>query len=265
MLQMKTERVPQSHPPAHGPPPLRLPPRADENCGSRRVSRDEDQDWNDDAWGVCKSDMLIKGAKIDKLPAETREHIVGQLREKARPGALKNRDAFDAWLQHALPGDQHVTKSLRVLLCDAFGEREEKAEICIDARGKPEPDSELRDTENVPLKEKVEDYFQREVLPHVLDAWIDENETKIGYEIPLKRHFYRYKPPRLLEEIEADIKDFFFKIVSRIAPWAFGCGPVRARQQPCVHWTGESETPSGHLAHRASRDSTQGGSGGPCP
>jgi len=88
----------------------------------------------------------------------------------------------------------------------ALGERDETAEICRDKHDKPEPDPELRDTENVPLKECIEAYFQREVLPHVPDAWIDEAKTKVGYEIPLTRHFYRYEPPRPLEEIEADIK-----------------------------------------------------------
>lgn len=145
-------------------------------------------------------------ARIDKLPAEMCEHVVEQLREKARPGVLKNRDAFDDWLKHALPDDQYVTKSLRILLRGAFSERDETADICTDSRGKPEPDPELRDAENVPLKEKIEDHFKREVLPHVPDAWIDESKTKIGYEIPLNRHFYRYEPPRPLDEIESDIK-----------------------------------------------------------
>jgi type I restriction enzyme M protein len=157
-----------------------------------------------------KLDALEHGttaiAKIHKLPAETREYVVEQLRQKARPGILKNREAFDDWLKHALPCDQYVTKSLRILLRDAFSERDEAAEICTDLRGKPESDPDLRDTENVPLKEKIEDYFKREVLPHVPDAWIDESKTKIGYEIPLNRHFYRYEPPRSLEEIESDIK-----------------------------------------------------------
>ncbi len=153
-------------------------------------------------------------AKIDKLPAETRGHIVAQLRKKARPGLLKSRDAFDEWLNHALPGDQYVTKSACFLLRDAFGERDQSAEICTDARGKPEPDAELRDNENVPLKEEIEDYFQREVLPHVPDAWIDESKTKIGYEIPLNRHFYRYEPPRPLEKIESDIKTLETEILA---------------------------------------------------
>ena len=96
---------------------------------------------------------------------------------------------------------------------NALGERDETAEICRDKKGNPEPDPELRDTETVPLKEGIEEYFRREVLPHVPDAWIDESKTKIGYEIPLNRHFYVYEPPRPLEEIEADIKQLTAEIV----------------------------------------------------
>jgi type I restriction enzyme M protein len=88
----------------------------------------------------------------------------------------------------------------------ALGERDETASICRDKQGSPEPDTDLRDTETVPLKEGVEEYFRREVLPHVPYAWIDHGKTKVGYEIPLNRHFYRYEPPRELTEIEAEIK-----------------------------------------------------------
>lgn len=88
----------------------------------------------------------------------------------------------------------------------ALGERDETAEICRDRDGQPEPDADLRDTETVPLKESIEEYLKREVLPHVPDAWIDHGKTKVGYEIPLNRHFYRYEPPRPLEVIENDIK-----------------------------------------------------------
>ena len=73
------------------------------------------------------------------------------------------------------------------------------------AKGKPMPDSALRDTENVPLAEDVETYFKREVLPNAPDAWIDESKTKIGYEIPFNRHFYVFEPPRDLAEIDADL------------------------------------------------------------
>ncbi len=95
----------------------------------------------------------------------------------------------------------------------ALGERDENAEICRDRHGNPEPDSDLRDTESVPLKESIEEYFKREVLPHVPDAWIDHSKTKVGYEIPLNRHFYRYEPPRPLEVIAAEIKELEGEIV----------------------------------------------------
>jgi type I restriction enzyme M protein len=97
---------------------------------------------------------------------------------------------------------------------NALGERDETAEICRDRDGNPEPDPELRDTETVPLKESIEEYFKREVLSHVPDAWIDESKTKVGYEIPLNRHFYRYEPPRPLEEIEIEIKTLEGEILS---------------------------------------------------
>ena len=73
-------------------------------------------------------------------------------------------------------------------------------------KGKPQPDSALRDTENVPLGEDIEAYFAREVLPHAPDAWIDEAKTKVGYEIPFNRHFYVFEPPRPLEVIDAELQ-----------------------------------------------------------
>ena len=91
-------------------------------------------------------------------------------------------------------------------ILEALSERDETAEICTNSKGKPEADTELRDTESIPLKEDIQAYFKREVLPHVPDAWIDKSKTRIGYEIPLNRHFYVYEPPRALEEIEAELK-----------------------------------------------------------
>jgi type I restriction enzyme M protein len=74
------------------------------------------------------------------------------------------------------------------------------------AKGKPQADSALRDTENVPLSEDVETYFAREVLPHAEEAWIDNDKTKVGYEIPFTRHFYVFEPPRPLAEIDAELE-----------------------------------------------------------
>jgi type I restriction enzyme M protein len=84
------------------------------------------------------------------------------------------------------------------------------------AKGKPQPDSSLRDTENVPLSEEVEAYFKREVLPHAPDAWIDHDKTKVGYEIPFNRHFYVFEPPRALAEIDADLKQVTARIKAMI-------------------------------------------------
>jgi type I restriction enzyme M protein len=89
-------------------------------------------------------------------------------------------------------------------------QRDEKGEVVLatkgKAKGKPVPDAQLRDTENVPLTEDVQAYFEREVLPHAPDAWLDHEKTKTGYEIPFNRHFYVFKPPRPLADIDADLK-----------------------------------------------------------
>ena len=73
-------------------------------------------------------------------------------------------------------------------------------------KGQPQSDANLRDTENVPLKEDIEEYFKREVLPYAPEAWIDTSKSKVGYEIPFNRYFYDYKPPRSLAEIDADLR-----------------------------------------------------------
>ncbi|MBR1199324.1 SAM-dependent DNA methyltransferase [Bradyrhizobium sp. AUGA SZCCT0158] len=87
-------------------------------------------------------------------------------------------------------------------------------------KGKPQSDTALRDTENVPLLEDIQTYFAREVLPHAPDAWIDADKTKVGYEIPFNRLFYVFEPPRPLEEIDADLKAVTDSIKGRIAELA---------------------------------------------
>lgn len=126
---------------------------------------------------------------------------------EAAPRLYKDRQAFIDDLKSVdTELDVRLTAAELKAVLNASGERDEAAEICRNRDGNPEPDPELRDTETVPLKERTEEYFKREVLPHVPDAWIDESKTKAGYEIPLNRHFYRYEPPRPLEDIETDIK-----------------------------------------------------------
>ena len=73
-------------------------------------------------------------------------------------------------------------------------------------KGKPEADIALRDTENVPLREDVDEYLNREILPFAKDAWIDKKKSKVGYEIPFTRYFYKYEAPKHSAEIEAEIR-----------------------------------------------------------
>ena len=94
------------------------------------------------------------------------------------------------------------------LFRDVFTEKDPKAEpITRDGTDDGyEPDAELRDFENVPLKDDIEAYFEREVRPHVPDAWMERSKDKVGYEINFNRHFYKYTPPRPLKEIDAELK-----------------------------------------------------------
>ncbi len=120
----------------------------------------------------------------------------------------KDRDEFVAELKTALQkaGLTKPPAPLVKTIWSTIGEHDDSAAVVTDRKGNPEPDTALRDTENVPLTEEIEEYFAREVLPHVPDAWIDHGKTKVGYEIPFTRHFYRYTPPRPLEEIQKDLR-----------------------------------------------------------
>lgn len=164
------------------------------------------------------------------------EGIDGEVLYKSRPRFLKVLDG--AMKVAGLKLKAPVKKAILA----ALSERDQTAEICKDAKGSPEPDPELRDTEIVPLppeialplplgyddkqtgleqllelvREHCEAYLQAEVLPHVPDAWIDYDKTKVGYEIPLNRHFYVYQPPRPLQEIEDDIKRLEADIVKML-------------------------------------------------
>lgn len=114
---------------------------------------------------------------------------------------------------------EKLTTSEQKNISKFFGEHDENAETCLFESGKykgqPESNPDLRDNENVPLKQTIQYYFEREVLPHVPDAWIDETKVDskdgevgiVGYEIPFNRHFYVYQPPRALEEIDTDLDE----------------------------------------------------------
>jgi len=150
----------------------------------------------------------------EELGRKQQEKILAML--GALPDTLfKARRSFEKALKTT--ASSHGIKldaALKKAILNALSERDETAEICRDAKGNPEPDTNLRDTENVSLSESVEAFFEREVRPHVPDAWIDESKRDekdsdvgvVGYEINFNRYFYTYEPPRPLEEIEAHIK-----------------------------------------------------------
>ncbi len=154
------------------------------------------------------------------------EAILAALRTLAAPGSqgsgvVKDREAFSNQMKAAFKkADLKVHAALFKAILMALAERDETAEVCTDAKGKhpgAEPDPELRDYENVPLKEDIDEYMRREVLPHMPDAWVDESKTKIGYEINFNRYFYQYTPPRPLDEIESDLKKIEGEIADMLA------------------------------------------------
>ncbi len=148
---------------------------------------------------------LVEVAEGKRLQRE----ILALLQGMAGDQVYLNREAFERVLE-----GMNLRSPVRRAILSALGKRDENASVCVDAKGQPEPDPDLRDTENVPLGESVYDYVEREVKPHVPDAWIDESVVdakdggvgRVGYEINFNRYFYTYTPPRPLVEIEAEIK-----------------------------------------------------------
>ncbi|MEV0646962.1 class I SAM-dependent DNA methyltransferase [Phytomonospora sp. NPDC050363] len=105
----------------------------------------------------------------------------------------------------AVEGVDKPPAAVEKLVWAAVSVRDPEGEVQT-KKGKPEPDSELRDYENVPLGEDIDGYLEREVKPHIPDAWVDETKTKVGYEISFTRHFYVYTPPRSIAEIDEELK-----------------------------------------------------------
>ncbi|MBQ0746474.1 MAG: SAM-dependent DNA methyltransferase [Marinobacter sp.] len=160
-------------------------------------------------------ERILDEKAIQKLDKEDQEKVLAACKSMDAETVYLNRKAFHRALKSALTDHQVYPSApqLKALL-NALSERDPGAEVCTDSKGNPEPDTGLRDYENVPLTESVYDYFDREVKPHVPDAWIDESKRDekdgevgiVGFEIPFNRHFYEFTPPRPLEEIDADLK-----------------------------------------------------------
>ncbi len=191
------------------------PLRLNFHATPERLARLEDETAFKNLATSAKKDEAAR--LLDIAAGEQRQQQIRELLAefaKRHPEQINARKVF---LDSLKPVERELNVRLSApelkAVVNALSERHESAEICRNREGEAEPDAELRDTENVPLKESVQAYFEREVLPHVPDAWIDHSKTKIGYEIPLNRHFYRYEPPRELAVIEAEIKTLEADIV----------------------------------------------------
>jgi type I restriction enzyme M protein len=157
---------------------------------------------------------VLEEKAIEKLEVPTRQRLTEALQAMDASVLHRNREQFSKLLKKTLSAHDvsPSTPELKAIL-NALSERDPEADICM-VKGQPEADAGLRDNENVPLGESVYDYFEREVKPHVPDAWIDESKTDaqdgevgiVGFEIPFNRHFYVFQPPRPLEEIDRDLK-----------------------------------------------------------
>lgn len=170
-------------------------------------------------------------AAEEQAGQEEQQRIRTLLDTLASKGRYTSRETFETDLDAAARRQGvKLPAPIKKAIFAALGERDPNADICRDSKGRPEPDSELRDTENIPLppsialplpmgfapdapnddlvdalRPAVDAYIKAEVLPHVPDAWVDMAKTKVGFEIPINRHFYVYKPPRPLAEIEGKI------------------------------------------------------------
>jgi type I restriction enzyme M protein len=175
-----------------------------------------------------------RGAAGEKEQAEGRalQSLIRQFVSELPGTQFSDRDEFERLLDSsAKKSGLKLPAPARKAILSALSERDETARVCrdksdnLDPDPDPDPDPDLRDTESVPLSESVEVFFDREVRPHVPDAWIDTSKRDpkdgqiglVGYEINFNRYFYRYKPPRALEEIEADIREIETDIVRMLA------------------------------------------------
>lgn len=184
-----------------------------EAFGYRRITVERPLRLNFQANAERIEKVLVEKA-IQKMDAAAQQQLVAALQTLDANVLHRNREQFSKLLNKTL-NVRNVAVSgaeLKAIL-NALSERDPEADICL-VKGKPEADAGLRDNENVPLGESVYDYFEREVKPHVPDAWIDESKRDaqdgevgiVGFEIPFNRHFYVFQPPRPLEEIDRDLK-----------------------------------------------------------
>lgn len=149
---------------------------------------------------------LREARALAKLSDKQKDKLLSAIVSEAGEKTVTKRASFIAAIEKALDkADVGIRKASAGKLADELAEADSAGEVVVED-GKPVADKDLRDTEIVPSGQEIADYFEREVKPHVPDAWISEEMPRTGYEIPFTRHFYKYQPPRDLKEIDAEIR-----------------------------------------------------------
>ena len=149
---------------------------------------------------------VMRAKAVQKLSETDTAALRAALDRLGTENVWTNRAEFQTALKVATKAEGFaLPAALLKTVTSELGEQDDTADTCTDAKGNPEPDSSLRDTENVPWDEDVDAYVARDVLPYAPDAWVDLSKTKEGAEIPFTRHFYQYVPPRPLEDIDRDL------------------------------------------------------------
>ncbi len=151
-----------------------------------------------------KSDPELKLEEEEK-GKKKQEDIINALKTIG-DHLYKNWDEFEEKVKDALEKFDLKSSFIKNIVL-ALSEHDDTADYVLDKKGRKQPDPKLRDSEKIPLKQDIEEYFEREVKPYYSDAWMNRKKDKIGYEINFTKYFYKYKPPRPLEEIERDIKE----------------------------------------------------------
>ena len=192
---------------------IERPLRLNFQASSERVERLR----GDRAFTAAGSRANGAGAAEGKATGDVQGRVLAALSTLPACKVFKSRAEFVTDLKRAFKvAGVSVPPQMQRSIVAALSERDGSAASCLDAKGNPEPDPDLRDTETVPLKEDIQVYFQREVEPFVPDAWIDESKTKIGYEVPFTRFFFAHPALPSLSELAADIRRMEAEIQSRI-------------------------------------------------
>ncbi|WP_281535350.1 hypothetical protein [Cryobacterium breve] len=161
-------------------------------------------------------EVAVASKPLAKVAEQVRTALAPAL--SAAGPATSDAKAFTTSIKKILAAENLVVPAAQLkTLIAGLSERDETAPIVRDAKGIAIPDTDLRDTENVPLKDDIDAYIRREIAPHVEHFWVDRSKDKIGYEIPFTRHFYTCVPPRSLEDIDADLNELVQEITTLLA------------------------------------------------